>query len=368
MKIGAGLLLWALIAVIFFRWAAAEERRNRPGPGTRDLDGARADRDGTAGIDDATRPRGESGRSRPTTPSRTRRGDAGRGAAGTAARPVRPRSAARPAVPSCGASRSDRQARRASSCARTAALAPVPAPGRRDPRRSRFFAINISRIFLAASRGRARTPRCHRRGHHHARDPRRRHGHRRAPEAPHVVARASAMCGVVAGRAARRLARARREPAEDRGGCRLRRADGRGDQHARGRRAPNFHFQADKFDVPGRRQPRSSTSTRGLAHARVRRSRSSRLPARGAGRQGRRRRSSCSRGPDVHDLLHAPGPPGRRHAGRRSRRCRRAASPRPGPQSPTDDHGRRRPTTTTAPRAASPRSTRPRSPAPAGRN
>jgi len=38
MKIGAGLLLWALIAVIFFRWAAAEERRNRPGPGLRDLD------------------------------------------------------------------------------------------------------------------------------------------------------------------------------------------------------------------------------------------------------------------------------------------------------------------------------------------
>jgi putative membrane protein len=38
MKIGAGLLLWALIAVIFFRWAAAEERRNRPGPGLADLD------------------------------------------------------------------------------------------------------------------------------------------------------------------------------------------------------------------------------------------------------------------------------------------------------------------------------------------
>ena len=38
MKIGAGLLLWAIIAVIFFRWAAAEERRNRPGPGLRDLD------------------------------------------------------------------------------------------------------------------------------------------------------------------------------------------------------------------------------------------------------------------------------------------------------------------------------------------
>jgi putative membrane protein len=30
MKIGAGLFLWALIAVIFFRWAADEERRQRP--------------------------------------------------------------------------------------------------------------------------------------------------------------------------------------------------------------------------------------------------------------------------------------------------------------------------------------------------
>lgn len=30
MKIGAGLLLWALIAVFFFRWAADEERRQRP--------------------------------------------------------------------------------------------------------------------------------------------------------------------------------------------------------------------------------------------------------------------------------------------------------------------------------------------------
>ena len=30
MKIGAGLLLWALIAVIFFRWAADEERQNQP--------------------------------------------------------------------------------------------------------------------------------------------------------------------------------------------------------------------------------------------------------------------------------------------------------------------------------------------------
>jgi putative membrane protein len=30
MKIGAGLFIWALIAVIFFRWAADEERRQRP--------------------------------------------------------------------------------------------------------------------------------------------------------------------------------------------------------------------------------------------------------------------------------------------------------------------------------------------------
>jgi putative membrane protein len=30
MKIGAGVLLWALIAVFFFRWAADEERRQRP--------------------------------------------------------------------------------------------------------------------------------------------------------------------------------------------------------------------------------------------------------------------------------------------------------------------------------------------------
>jgi len=38
MKIGAGLILWALMAVIFFRWAAAEESRNRPGTASRDLD------------------------------------------------------------------------------------------------------------------------------------------------------------------------------------------------------------------------------------------------------------------------------------------------------------------------------------------
>ncbi len=30
MKIGAGMLLWALIAIFFFRWAADEERRQRP--------------------------------------------------------------------------------------------------------------------------------------------------------------------------------------------------------------------------------------------------------------------------------------------------------------------------------------------------
>ncbi len=30
MKLGAGMLLWALIAVIFFRWAAEEERHNQP--------------------------------------------------------------------------------------------------------------------------------------------------------------------------------------------------------------------------------------------------------------------------------------------------------------------------------------------------
>ncbi|MSO37202.1 MAG: cytochrome c oxidase assembly protein [Acidimicrobiia bacterium] len=38
MKIGAGLMLWAVIAVIFFRWAAAEEHKNRPGPELRDPD------------------------------------------------------------------------------------------------------------------------------------------------------------------------------------------------------------------------------------------------------------------------------------------------------------------------------------------
>ena len=30
MKIGAGMLLWALITVFFFRWAADEERHQRP--------------------------------------------------------------------------------------------------------------------------------------------------------------------------------------------------------------------------------------------------------------------------------------------------------------------------------------------------
>src|SRR6185436_19444471 len=30
MKLGAGMLLWMLIAVIFFRWAADEDRRHQP--------------------------------------------------------------------------------------------------------------------------------------------------------------------------------------------------------------------------------------------------------------------------------------------------------------------------------------------------
>jgi putative membrane protein len=38
MKIGAGLLLWAIIAVVFFRWAADEERANTPRRGLDDLD------------------------------------------------------------------------------------------------------------------------------------------------------------------------------------------------------------------------------------------------------------------------------------------------------------------------------------------
>ena len=38
MKIGAGLFLWAIIAVIFFRWAAAEELRNRPDRALREMD------------------------------------------------------------------------------------------------------------------------------------------------------------------------------------------------------------------------------------------------------------------------------------------------------------------------------------------
>jgi putative membrane protein len=38
MKIGAGLLLWAIIAVVFFRWAAEEDRGNTPRRGLDDLD------------------------------------------------------------------------------------------------------------------------------------------------------------------------------------------------------------------------------------------------------------------------------------------------------------------------------------------
>ncbi|MFM7616696.1 MAG: cytochrome c oxidase assembly protein [Actinomycetes bacterium] len=38
MKIGAGLFIWSIIAVIFFRWAAAEELRNRPDRALREMD------------------------------------------------------------------------------------------------------------------------------------------------------------------------------------------------------------------------------------------------------------------------------------------------------------------------------------------
>jgi putative membrane protein len=38
MKIGAGLLLWGLIAVVFFRWAASEERANTPRAGLAEMD------------------------------------------------------------------------------------------------------------------------------------------------------------------------------------------------------------------------------------------------------------------------------------------------------------------------------------------
>lgn len=38
MKIGAGLLIWAVIAVVFFRWAASEESRNRPDRALREMD------------------------------------------------------------------------------------------------------------------------------------------------------------------------------------------------------------------------------------------------------------------------------------------------------------------------------------------
>lgn len=38
MKIGAGMLLWMLIAVVFFRWAAEEDRRNQPTRSARAFD------------------------------------------------------------------------------------------------------------------------------------------------------------------------------------------------------------------------------------------------------------------------------------------------------------------------------------------
>jgi hypothetical protein len=38
MKIGAGLLLWTIIAVVFFKWAADEERKDVPRYGLAELD------------------------------------------------------------------------------------------------------------------------------------------------------------------------------------------------------------------------------------------------------------------------------------------------------------------------------------------
>jgi hypothetical protein len=38
MKIGAGLLLWLIIAVVFFRWAADEDRVNTPRHGLDEMD------------------------------------------------------------------------------------------------------------------------------------------------------------------------------------------------------------------------------------------------------------------------------------------------------------------------------------------
>jgi putative membrane protein len=38
MKIGAGLLLWLIIAVVFFRWAADEDRANTPRHGLDEMD------------------------------------------------------------------------------------------------------------------------------------------------------------------------------------------------------------------------------------------------------------------------------------------------------------------------------------------
>jgi putative membrane protein len=38
MKIGAGLLLWMIIAVVFFRWASEEEHGNTPRHGLDELD------------------------------------------------------------------------------------------------------------------------------------------------------------------------------------------------------------------------------------------------------------------------------------------------------------------------------------------
>ena len=53
MKIGAGLLLWVIIAVVFFRWASEEERANTPRHGLDELD-RELTRDGVEEMTDTT--------------------------------------------------------------------------------------------------------------------------------------------------------------------------------------------------------------------------------------------------------------------------------------------------------------------------
>jgi putative membrane protein len=55
MKIAAGMLLWLLIAVIFFRWAADEDRRGQPQRVRRELE-RELERIRTEGADQGVRP------------------------------------------------------------------------------------------------------------------------------------------------------------------------------------------------------------------------------------------------------------------------------------------------------------------------